>query len=129
MQADHLHSSSAVAASALLNGAKRPMTALGQWRRFDPLPAASGLPLTADLVRPGRHVSNVPTGDSSTAVIVIVAGLTRQGRNCRAAPQSALLCANAGPQAIDSVTRVSSRVDLFEAEFNGTGVGLPYIEH
>jgi hypothetical protein len=45
------------------------------------------------------------------------------------APQSALLCANAGPQAIDSVTRVSSRVDLFEAEFNGTGVGLPYIEH
>jgi hypothetical protein len=45
------------------------------------------------------------------------------------APQSALLRANAGPQAIDSVTRVSSRVDLFEAEFKGTGVGLPYIEH
>src|ERR1700738_1730205 len=45
------------------------------------------------------------------------------------APQSALLCANAGPQAIDPVTRVSSRVDLFEGEFNGTGVGLPYIEH
>jgi hypothetical protein len=45
------------------------------------------------------------------------------------APQSALLCANAGPQAIDSVMRVSSRVDLFEAEFNGTGVGLSYIEH
>src|SRR5450432_3028308 len=60
MQAEHLHSSSAVAASALLNGAKRPTTALSQWRRFDPLPAASGLPLTADLVRPGRHVSNVP---------------------------------------------------------------------
>src|SRR5260370_11481144 len=45
------------------------------------------------------------------------------------APQSALLCANAGPQAIDSVTRVSSRVEFIEAEFNGTGVRSPYIEH
>src|SRR5438309_8917618 len=45
------------------------------------------------------------------------------------APQSALLCANAGPQAIDSVTRRSSRVELPEAEFNGTGVRSPYIEH
>jgi len=43
------------------------------------------------------------------------------------APQSALLCANAGPQAIDSVTRVSSRVEFIEAEFNGTGVRSPYI--
>src|ERR1700737_5209568 len=43
------------------------------------------------------------------------------------APQSALLCANAGPQAIDSVTRVSSRVEFIEAEFNGTGGGSPYI--
>jgi hypothetical protein len=39
------------------------------------------------------------------------------------------LCANAGPQAIDSVTRVSSRVEFIEAEFNGTGVRSPYIEH
>jgi hypothetical protein len=45
------------------------------------------------------------------------------------APQSALLCANAGPQAIDSVTRVSSGVEFIEAEFNGTGVRSPYIEH
>jgi hypothetical protein len=45
------------------------------------------------------------------------------------APQSALLCANAGPQAIDSVTRVSSRVEFIEAEFNGAGVRSPYIEH
>jgi hypothetical protein len=45
------------------------------------------------------------------------------------APQSALLCANAGPQAIDSVTRVSSRVEFIEAEFNGTGARSPYIEH
>src|SRR6267142_2237048 len=45
------------------------------------------------------------------------------------APQSALLCANAGPQAIDSVTRVSSRVEFIEAEFNGTGVRSPYIKH
>ena len=45
------------------------------------------------------------------------------------APQSALLCANAGPQAIDSVTRVSSRVEFIEAEFNGTGVRSPYIQY
>jgi hypothetical protein len=45
------------------------------------------------------------------------------------APQSALLCANAARQVIDSVTRVSSRVELVESEFNGTGVSLPYIKH
>jgi hypothetical protein len=45
------------------------------------------------------------------------------------APQSALLCANADPQAIDSLTRVSSRVEFIEAEFNGTGVRSPYIKH
>jgi hypothetical protein len=31
--------------------------------------------------------------------------------------------------AIDSVARVSSRVEFIEAEFNGTGVRSPYIEH
>jgi hypothetical protein len=45
------------------------------------------------------------------------------------APQSALLCANAGPQAIDSVTRVSSRVEFIEVEFNGTGVRSPYMKY
>ena len=35
------------------------------------------------------------------------------------APQSALLCANAGPQAIDSVTRVSSRVDSLKRNLMG----------
>jgi hypothetical protein len=45
------------------------------------------------------------------------------------APQSALLCANAGPRAIDSATRVSSRVEFIQAEFNGTGVRSPYIQH
>src|SRR3981189_1957800 len=45
------------------------------------------------------------------------------------APQSALLRANAGPQAIDSVTRVSSRVEFIDAEFNRTGMWPPYIEH
>jgi hypothetical protein len=43
------------------------------------------------------------------------------------APQSALLCANAGPQAIDSVTRVSSRVEFTELEFSGTGARSAYI--
>src|SRR5450432_1955554 len=42
MQADHLHSSSAVAASALLNGAKRPTTALGQKRKC---PGSRGTPV------------------------------------------------------------------------------------
>jgi hypothetical protein len=36
------------------------MSQLGQKRQFDLLPATSGLPLTADLVSPARHVSNVP---------------------------------------------------------------------
>jgi hypothetical protein len=36
---------------------------------------------------------------------------------------------NARPQAIDFVTRVSRRVEFIEAEFNGTGVSLSYIEH
>jgi hypothetical protein len=31
--------------------------------------------------------------------------------------------------AIDSVTRVSSRVEFIEVEFNGIGVRSPYIEH
>jgi hypothetical protein len=36
------------------------MSELGQKRRFDPVPATSGLPLTADLVRPVRLVRFVP---------------------------------------------------------------------
>src|SRR5260221_12009778 len=32
----------------------------GQKRRFDSLPATSGLPLRADIVRPAQHVSLVP---------------------------------------------------------------------
>jgi len=47
----------------------------------------------------------------------------------RAAALPAQLCANAVPQAIDSVTRVSSRVEFVESEFNGTGALSPYIQH
>jgi hypothetical protein len=43
----------------------------------------------------------------------------------RAATLPAQLCANAVPQAIDPVTRVSSRVEFVESEFNGTARGLP----
>src|SRR5882672_9625603 len=43
--------------------------------------ATSAFPLLATEERTLRNVSNVPTGDSSTAVSVIVAGLTSQGRN------------------------------------------------
>src|SRR5258708_32087996 len=40
------------------------------------------------------------------------------------APQSALSCANAGPQGIDPVTRVSSRIELPEPEFKWIGPDL-----
>src|ERR1700682_845364 len=79
---------------------------------------------------PGKQTSNgrvgksagLPTGDSSTS-----RGMISSRRP--AAPQSALLRANAVPQAIDSVTRFSSRVEFVEAEFNGTGARSPYIQY
>src|SRR6202165_2859823 len=90
-----------------------------KWRFTSPCP-----------VYPRKQTSNgrvgmsagLPTGDSSTS-----RGMISSRRPV--APQSALLCANAVPQAIDSVTRVSHRVELIEGEFNGTACGLPYIEH
>jgi hypothetical protein len=39
------------------------MTALGHSRHFAGLPMTSGLPPEADIVKAGRHVSNVPIGD------------------------------------------------------------------
>jgi len=36
---------------------------LGQKRRFDPLPATSGLPRSTDIIRPVRLVRLVPTAD------------------------------------------------------------------
>ena len=39
------------------------MTGLGQSRHFGRRPTTSGLPLETDIVRAGRHVSNVPTRD------------------------------------------------------------------
>ena len=45
------------------------MSELGDSRHFDGLPMTSGLPLEADIVTAGRHVSKVPTGDSCTAAI------------------------------------------------------------
>jgi hypothetical protein len=41
------------------------MSELGQKRRFDLLPATSGLLRTTDIIRAGQHVSKVPTGDIS----------------------------------------------------------------
>src|SRR6266852_2421506 len=58
-----------------------PMSDMGQSRRFVDVHVTSAAPLKANIHRRSRHVSNVPTGDSSTAVSVIVAGLTGQGRN------------------------------------------------
>ena len=45
------------------------MPAMGQSRRFDPLPATSGLPRTTDIIRPARLVRNVPTGDIARALL------------------------------------------------------------
>jgi hypothetical protein len=36
---------------------------MGQTRRFDTTPAASGLPRSTDIVRPPRHVGSVPLAD------------------------------------------------------------------
>src|SRR5258707_12119401 len=40
-----------------------PMSELGQSRHFGRRPTTSGLPLEADIVTAGRHVSKVPEGD------------------------------------------------------------------
>jgi hypothetical protein len=40
---------------------EREVFALGHSRRFDSRPLTSDLPLETDIVRAGRHVSNVPT--------------------------------------------------------------------
>ena len=45
------------------------MPAMGHSRRFDPLPATSGLPRTTDIIRPARLVRNVPTGDIARALL------------------------------------------------------------
>src|ERR1700738_4120981 len=42
------------------------MSEKGQKRRFDPLPAVSGLPRTTDIIRPTRLVRFVPIGDESS---------------------------------------------------------------
>jgi hypothetical protein len=42
------------------------MSQMGQSRRFDRLPDSSGLPPGTDIVRVGRHVSNVPEDDSAS---------------------------------------------------------------
>lgn len=51
------------------SGSSRPslflsgMSEMGQSRRFDPLPATSGLPRSTDVVRPVRLVRFVPTAE------------------------------------------------------------------
>jgi hypothetical protein len=46
---------------------------------------------------------------------------------CRAA--ISLVVRDCGPQAIDSVTRGSSRVEFIEVKFNGAGARFPYIQY
>jgi hypothetical protein len=46
---------------------RQQMSQLGHSRHFDGLPMTSGLPLEADIVTAGRHVSKAP----STEVVVL----------------------------------------------------------
>ena len=61
--------------------AMHPTSVLGQTQTSGRIRARSVLPPTTDMMRLRQHVRLVPIRDSSTAVSVIVAGLTRQGRN------------------------------------------------
>src|SRR5260221_2869651 len=47
---------------------KRPTDVRGQKRRFDPMPATSGLPRTTDVIRPARLVRFVPGAETFTAL-------------------------------------------------------------
>jgi hypothetical protein len=52
------------------------------------------------------------------------------GRHDVLSRRNQFCCAwNAVPQAIGSVTRVSSRVEFIESEFNGTSARSPYIQY
>jgi hypothetical protein len=44
-------------------GNDRPMSGLGQKRRFDCQPITSGLPCSTDILRARRHVLKVPRSD------------------------------------------------------------------
>jgi hypothetical protein len=60
----------------------RSMSELGQKRRFGDRLATSGLPRTKDIVRPPRHVSNVPkAGSRLTLFDHLVGNGVQQGRS------------------------------------------------
>ena len=54
----------------------RAFGAHGQSRRFGRWPMTSGLPPETDILRAGRHVSNVPRADSCTAVKNYILSIT-----------------------------------------------------
>jgi hypothetical protein len=49
---------------------------MGQKRRFDPETTTSGLPLSTDILRVSRHVSNVPISD----IVLVILDRDGQGR-------------------------------------------------
>jgi hypothetical protein len=57
------------------------MSGSGQSRRFNPLPAISGLPPETDIVRDGRNVSNVPNSEVVRFGVTLI-------HNVGASPQS-----------------------------------------
>jgi hypothetical protein len=56
------------------------MSAPGQSRLFDRGSATSGLPRGTDIVRPLRHVANVPRTDSSTSASMRTLGSATRRR-------------------------------------------------
>jgi hypothetical protein len=73
------------------------MSQMGQKRRFDPLPAASSLLRTTDIIRPVRLVRFVPIAD-----------ITRCARACRASP-SGLAVVQIGTTSKSTGTPMSRR--------------------
>jgi hypothetical protein len=69
---------------------------LGQKRRFDHPPVASGLPRSADIRRVRRHVSKVPKPKVAASFDYLVGAAKRRGRNLEADSQIAIMAENTG---------------------------------
>src|SRR5882757_2226067 len=73
-------------AEHLLSGTGRPrvptMSAAGQSRRFEHLPATSGLPQRTDVVTGGQHVSKVPIPEVADSLDHLVGAAEHSRRDC-----------------------------------------------
>jgi hypothetical protein len=83
-----------------------PMSLLGQKRKWRHFQILSAVPSTTDIRRGERYVCFVPTGDSSTAVSVIVAGPDRSEPELAAARQKANNTKIRGVRQLTDVPRI-----------------------